>query len=131
LDEFGDLPNVWECYGGYGTRSILIHQSAFENEGISECLESLDHYPVMDEDHLSQLELDLERQSWDDWVKWDLERELHESQIPEDEDKFKDLFFEVVRINNIYPIFEDANSPYWDLEDVVKVWPIESKEVKS
>ena len=81
---------------------------------------------MINDESLSNLELELESESWESWVKFDLSRALESAELefPEDDSEFESLFWYIVRKNDINPIFEDAVSCHWRIKDIVKVWPV-------
>lgn len=122
LDEFGDLPGVYELYGGFGTRGVLIHQSLLDNEDIKDILDGLDNYPLIDEDNFSKLEMELENEAWEMWIKSDLTFELDKAGIEYNEDEIQDKFYELIRDNSIEFIHEDACCPTINIEKVIECW---------
>ena len=126
LESFEDYISngIWEVYGGYGSRGIVYQPSMLENEEFKDMLESLDNYPLVDEDHFSNLEFEIESESWEDWIKFDLSRLLDQSDLsyPDDDDKFRDKFYQIIMDHDIYFTHEDAISAYIDLEKVIQYW---------
>ena len=50
-----DLP-YWQATGGHGTTALLVNWVALQNEELVEMIAALDDYPVLNEDHLIELE---------------------------------------------------------------------------
>ena len=123
LEMFGDLPGVYEVTGGYGTRGVFIRRACLRCDEIREVIEGLDDYPLIDDESLSDLEMQLEDEAWDVWIKYDLERELDKHELPTE--GMEDRFWEIVRNHEIYFSHEDAISPYIDLDEVLKYWEVQ------
>lgn len=127
MNLFGNIPGVYPVYGGYGTAGVLIEYELYEsNQDIQDVINGLFDYPLINEEDHSELEFELEDEAWD-WIKYDLPKALLEAgKITEDEsddeDALKDKFYQTIRDNNIYFIFEDAVSAYIRIEEVVKAW---------
>jgi hypothetical protein len=75
LEEFGGSPQCREAYGSYGSSSVAIDVRYLSDE-LLESLQSLESYPVLDEDHCSVLELELQNQAWENWAERDFQRAL-------------------------------------------------------
>lgn len=115
--------DMWTIYGGYGTSGILITVKLYENnEDVREVISGLFDYPLINEDDLSELEMEIEDEDWDNWIKFDLTRELEKQSIPYNEDTLQEDFNRVIRDNDIYYSHEDPVSAYIDIEDVVDHW---------
>lgn len=132
-----------EAYGGYGTRELfwspeLMYRWATELEltpdqredrfyKVSEwydLLDGLQDYPLMDEQDFSDLEFQLEQESWEDWVEWDVTRKLA-NLAPELEDidwedsELERLFHQAAEQANEYAIHETGGTVYWDLDRIM------------
>lgn len=66
-EEFGDSPAVKELYGSYGSSGLAL-DVRFCSDELLEAVESLENYPLLDEEHLSQLELEKEDEAWQSWA---------------------------------------------------------------
>jgi hypothetical protein len=122
---FGTLPGVFELYGGYGTRGIVISLELYNtNEEVKDTIDGLENYPLINDESLSELEMKIEEEGWDLWVKGDLKRDLAAAGIeyPDDDDKLAELFYAAAERANEYPIFEDAVSCFWHLDRIVARW---------
>jgi hypothetical protein len=62
MREFGDTPGVWELSGGHGTNGVAIRLDAVTPEMV-EVFKSLEDYPVIDEDLLGEVEMELAEES--------------------------------------------------------------------
>jgi len=135
LERYGKRADVWETYGGFGTRGVIMRRRVYddpqteEEEEIRECIDSLFNYPLIDEEHHSNLEFELEEEGWNDYGRDDLRRALKKSAIYTDEelDDISDevldwMWYVVCDVEAIYPLFEDAVSCYFYIDEAVKAW---------
>jgi hypothetical protein len=76
LEDFKDRKGIWELYGSYGSSGIAIDVRALLDSELLDDLSALQRYPLRSEDHLSALELDMEQESWDSYLKSDFLRAL-------------------------------------------------------
>jgi hypothetical protein len=74
LGEFSS-PQCRELYGSYGSHGVAI-DPRYLSEELLENLQSLESYPVLDEDALSHLELELQGEAWESWARSDFSRKL-------------------------------------------------------
>jgi hypothetical protein len=74
LGEFSS-PQCRELYGSYGSHGVAI-DPRYLSEELLENLQSLENYPVLDEDALSHLELELQGEAWESWARSDFSRKL-------------------------------------------------------
>jgi len=125
LKNYGELQGVWEFFGYYGTRGVLIEYKLYiENEEIRELIDGLERYPVFDGDSLVELENEIEEEDWKFWIKNDLIRALEKrnKSYPEDESLLKNKFYEISDAITEYIIFEDAVSCWIDVEKIAEAW---------
>lgn len=131
LDTFEEYLGIsmWEMYGGYGTRGVLITLELYENnDEVKDIIDSLFDYPLINEDEMSSLEMEIENESWDDWIKSDLIRLLDKNNLSYNEDTLQADFYKVCENANEYPIFEDAVSCWINLDKIVENWNIENED---
>lgn len=119
-----DSPLVYNIWGGHNSHMIIAHEDILKDDFIREKLEGLDNYPLFNDETLSELEMQLESESWESWVKHDLKRALSDNGIefPESDSELESLFWHCARYNNIEPVFEDAVSCHWRIDDIVELW---------
>ena len=79
LEEYSS-PECRELIGGYGSKSAAI-DPRYLSEELLESLESLESYPVLDEEHWSELGEKFKTQAFDDWVESDLRRYIEEALV--------------------------------------------------
>lgn len=76
LEEYNS-PECRELIGGHGSRSVAI-DPRYLSEELMESLESLESYPVLDEEHWSELGEKLKTEAFENWVESDLRRYIEE-----------------------------------------------------
>jgi hypothetical protein len=75
LEEFGGSPSCREVIGGYGSHGLAI-DPRYVTEELLEALESLESYPLWDEEHCSRLEENLKAEAFSSWLESDLRRHI-------------------------------------------------------
>ena len=102
-------------FGGYGYQAIIVRKAlydAFENKALREkltdceptwmfmieALDGLDSYPLLDEDHLSNMEMEESWEAWKDYAARDFVGEVVKSLSDEDLDE---LAYEQCRIDGV------------------------------
>ena len=94
LEDYGDLPGVWHSYGGHGTYAIIVDLNCqieleipalpedrpdpteWRYVELAQLIKGLEGYPLASEDHHSNLEIELEREQFEDWLSHDIGRNL-------------------------------------------------------
>ena len=79
LEEYNS-PECRELIGSYGSKSIAI-DPRYLSEELLESLESLESYPVLDEEHWSELGEKLKGEAFEGWVESDLRRYIEEALV--------------------------------------------------
>ena len=124
LEKFGDVEGVYEIWGGMGTYGVAVRLDVYEdNKEIKETLDSLDDYPVIDEEALSELENEWDTEQMSEVVS-DLCNKIDlETYIPDYEDLLEDT--ETIEqyawdaVNNLGIEFtHENNSSYLDPKEV-------------
>ena len=147
--EYASVPGVRRYSGSYGGVGILVASwaMAWVEPGTSpvwngqswtpgipvlvEMLDQLEDYPVLDDDDLSQFELDADSEAWDDWARRDYVRELvkHldldqlEDVYDDTNEKHREIIFEVFstvaeRIGEYWR--DDGPGRYIDVERIAR-----------
>lgn len=143
LEDYKDLlgTGIFRVYGGYSTFSIAISVRWLLNpdneeraDEIIEVLRDLDGYPVISDDHLSEMESDKEYEAViDPWLFSecvdqfkDQHRLIIGDGISHDGGLTDDQKWELYRLlserANEYPIYEDNGPAYIRWEEIVKAW---------
>lgn len=152
VENFGESDHVREVYGGHGTYAIAFNLSRIDNvelaQELVEIFESLENYPVICDDTLSEVEQEAEAEAWVNWIgRWNfpdalpdaintyistpggaiytpLQAVLEPSQIEsvEGDDSFDGslfaLFLELMEKTSTYFENETGNNTYVRLEDI-------------
>ncbi len=79
LEEYNS-PECRELIGGYGSKSVAI-DPRYVSEELLETLESLEDYPVIYEEHWSELGEKLKGEAFESWVESDLRRYVEEALV--------------------------------------------------
>ena len=122
LKEFGEVDGVKNVHGGYGSNDVYIRLDVLNsNQDIQDCLNALDDYPVMDEEHLSEVEEEAKEEAWNSYTRKDFLRAL-QKEFNYDLDKVSDafihrLFWKLEEHTNTYWIFEYTDA-YFPLDDL-------------
>lgn len=73
LEEHGSSPSCRELIGGHGSYALAL-DPRYISEDLLEAIESLESYPLHDEDHCSFLEESLKEEAFSSWLRSDLLR---------------------------------------------------------
>ena len=124
LEEFGGSPQCREAYGSYGSRSIAIDPRYLSDE-LLESLQSLENYPVLDEDDCGALELELQAEAWESWAERDFQRALESRLSSLCGDETAEEITESLESDQLYSLFEslreEANE-YWQSQSSPDQW---------
>ena len=125
-----DIPGmVWRVYGDYGFESVVILRRLYYNPKtakeweLAHAIDELDRYPCFDDEDM--LEFEIEQEDWESWGRADLRRELDDCDLwaPTNDDDILQVFLLACDKANVYHECESAVGGYWDMEQVVEVWP--------
>ena len=137
LEQFKEIDGIHDVYGDYSRYSVAIREDCLTEEMI-EILESLANYPVIDEVDMSMLEMDLELEAWESWIKSDFQRELHKKFDKEDpyvidkisDNKLYELFSDKMEESNTYYVHEEGFNVGVDIDRIVAAITMEDGELK-
>ncbi len=101
IKKWGKNPLVWSVVGGHWSHGILIHADILENDDFLEIFESIENYPVLDDEHLTELELSIQDSACEE---------------------FENHFYKITSLHNIEYIHEDAVGVYIDVEKIAQLW---------
>ena len=115
LEDFGDSKKVgglqvWELLGGYGSSQIAV-DPRHVTEDLLEALESLQSYPIWDEDRLYKVEDRLKREAFSCFLESELRKKIEEilSEAGEEEEKAEEKA-EGLTEENLWEILHQADS---------------------
>ena len=123
LEEFGDSEKIgglkiWELLGGHGSSQIAI-DPRYATEELLEALESLQDYPVWDEDKLYRVEDRLKEEAFSCFLESDLRKKIEEILLEagEEEEKAEEKA-ESLTEENLWQILSsaDADGCLWEPE---------------
>lgn len=124
LEEFGGSPQCREAYGSYGSRSIAIDPRYLSDE-LLESLQSLESYPVLDEEDCGALELELQVEAWESWAERDFQRALESRLSSFCGDETAEEITGSLDSDQLYSLFEslreEANE-YWESQSSPDQW---------
>lgn len=124
LEEFGGSPQCREAYGSYGSRSIAIDPRYLSDE-LLENLQSLENYPVLDEDDCGALELELQTKAWESWAERDFSRALESRLSSLCGNETAEEISESLDSDKLYSLFEslrDEANEYWESQSSADQW---------
>jgi hypothetical protein len=123
LEQHGECPPALiVAEGGYSSITVYVHPDW--DEGREAC-ESLENYPVLDDEALSEREMELEQECWESYVRSDLEgyiqdqiddvelAERVEEYLEAHPEQLQEQFHEACSELNVYPEFEGGGSCYY------------------
>jgi hypothetical protein len=73
LEEHGSSPSCRELMGGHGSYALAL-DPRYVSENLLEAMESLENYPLYNEEHCSFLEESLKEEAFSSWLRSDLLR---------------------------------------------------------
>lgn len=116
-------PECRELIGSYGSHGIVI-DPRYLSEELLESLQSLESYPVLNEDALGELELELQNEAWESWTRSGFSRALERllcdllSAHYEDGDEDRaEQSVESLSDDQLWELFSrtaDENGIYWE-----------------
>lgn len=124
LEEFCGSPQCREVYGSYGSSSVVV-DPRYLTEELLESLQSLENYPVLDENHCSNLEVELQGQAWENWGQRDFQSSLESRLSSLYGDEMAESITESLNDEALYSLFEslreEANE-YWESQSSPEQW---------
>ena len=125
MEDFKDHYGVRAAYGGLGTFAVVLSEPAAASAEIALALAELDDYPLYDEDHHSEMEMEAYEEAWETWVKDDFKRAIEKvyegNFLDTDADKLSDgalmrLFYAAGERIGEYYINEEGSSMWIDVD---------------
>jgi hypothetical protein len=124
LEEFGGSPQCREACGSYGSRSVVIDPRYLSDE-LLESLQSLEDYPILDENDCSELELELQDEAWESWAKRDFSQSLEERLSSLCGDELAEQAVKSLSSAELWAVFESLReeaSEYWQSQGSPDQW---------
>ena len=104
LESYGEESFVWEAHGGYDTYAVVLGLTGLLEcavdtfDAILDIIEGLEDYLLIDDEALSNVEMEGADEAWESWVAGDFRRAL--------EKKFDGVDFEWPSDSDLRPFFE-------------------------
>ena len=76
IEMYGEEPGVYRLYGGFDSFGIALRLCDLANTDIWETLKSLEDYPLINDEALSNLESEQETEAWNNWADSEFKSEL-------------------------------------------------------
>jgi hypothetical protein len=118
-----EFPQIVTTYGGYSTYGIVfrLDQGPLPEELI-EVIDALDAYPILDENVMSEVEMELQGENWESWARDDWRRKLEEEFGDEDVDELSDedidkLWWDAAQHLSWEIEWEQGASPYFNFDE--------------
>lgn len=124
LEEFGGSPQCREACGSYGSSSIVV-DPRYLSEELLESLQSLENYPVLNEDDCGALELELQYEAWESWAERDFSRALEERLSSLCGDELAEQAVESLSSDQLWNVFESLREEanvYWESQGSPDQW---------
>ena len=129
LEEFKDHKDVIVWHGGYGSTCILIDVLC-EDEEIIEVLKSLENYPCINDEDVSMLEMEMEQEDWENWIKRDflnaIEKHYKADSSEITDEELSNLYYRLKEETNTEYIVESGGNGYIDIDRLIKGLPEEA-----
>ena len=126
FQEMIDDDNMRALYGDYFSHCIVVKMEMLECEEIQDIFKSLSDYPLLNDDHFSELEHELEMTALQDFIISDIksgllkEYDLDTSDI--NDDQMTEYIFYLMERHNIYFEHEMGLNVYLDIDVIVNNW---------
>ena len=124
LKKYGKYAGVHKLTSGWGTFAVAIRLDVLDRHPeIHDCLDSLNRYPIIDDQDLSDLETEKSEEAWKEWAKDDLVRELRKSDPSlenfEPGNKLEHLFYAASQESEEYWESQAGGSMYINIDKIV------------
>ena len=124
LTELVERTGLYELNEAYNTTSVAIPIKALDDAELVEILEALDDYPLLDEEHYSNVEQEMKSEAWENFGRYDFDKFLYKNNlIGEDQldsDALDSVYYSIDNELN-YPLAqEDGDSYYFNFERLIE-----------
>lgn len=113
----------FKAWGGHGTEAIaLIPGAELDDETAEELRETfagLENYPCLDDEALSEIEMEAENEAWESWARHDFTRGLVKL-FPDHEEAIDNASDETIR--EIFETARETANEYWEIETGGGAW---------
>jgi hypothetical protein len=108
IPHYGMFKSAWIAIYPAEWVSITDPDDIETLECLMEEIDSLINYPCLDESLLSEMEISVFDQAWDDWIKDDFERAI--------ENKFGEIIVNHINLRELYNELKDVTGTYEEIE---------------
>jgi hypothetical protein len=124
LENYGKLKGIYDVCGGFDSFGVAIRLDVYEsNEEIKKLINKLDDNPLISDEDLNELEMELQEKAWEDWARHDMLNLINKShpllKEYEAEEDFDMFFYHACNEANEYWVNEQGNTMYISLEKIV------------
>lgn len=123
LEEYENNPDIQHIKGSYGSEAIAIDINC-SDASIIELLESLDSYPALDDEDVSNMKIQMEEEAWDACIKSDfisaLEKKFDADYSIWENDALWQLYTQLKKKTNNYAEVQAGGNVYIDIEKLVE-----------
>lgn len=108
---------IIEVYGAYGSMQIWIRQDIEEKEEYIRCLED---YPALDDEIVTEIEVEIEEECWNNWIREELIETLPEKMQKKEweEEELYNTYLEVKEKTGEYFIVESGGDGYINIDKI-------------
>ncbi len=126
LKEYKEVPGVFDVCGGFGTFAIAIRLDIYlSKEEIKETIDGLEDYALINEEDLSELEMEKTNEAWDNWTHENAFDNLKKSHTNLENliepENFRYYFEMAADENEINWEAEAGGSMYIDIDGVIAI----------
>ena len=123
LTELVERTGLYELCEAYNTTSVAIPIKALEDPELVEILGALDNYPVLDEEHYSNVEQEMQNEAWESYARREFETYLIDKGLLSENKDFDDeyidsIFGKLSQKTNCDIAQPDGDSYYYDFESM-------------
>jgi hypothetical protein len=79
LAEHGDVPGIYDVWGGYGSFGVAIRLDALANEDIKRDIETMEAYGILSDEDYYELQNEYINKDWEEYVRDDFLKQVRES----------------------------------------------------
>ena len=116
------ISGVRQLSGGYDSYGLAFSEPAWNSPRVKRIMAGLEGYPCLDDEDLSELEMEMEAEAWEGWAAKDFQDSLKEHLETEKElsaGALHKLFHSACKASNTYPEIEGNSGVYYDFSRIV------------
>jgi len=125
LDQFSS-PELRSIRGDYGSQGVIV-DPRYLSEELLELLQSLENYPVLDDDELSHYEMELQNEAWEHTIRGEWQRALGSalSSLLSDNEELAENVVESLSEESLFSLFSECcelSNTYWEAQSGTDMW---------